>query len=457
MPSVPATSTTGGIQPSSSSISSSASTADIPARTSLSSTTTASSTTAAKPTHRSRPSLLTFERNKTTLNLDALKLDDPLDYLRMLRTVITLQRKCRTWRQKIRAKIKARVEEEKAKQEQEMQLKLHNKRQQAKLSEAFRVSHAHLPHGAEEAVAAAAVESSPAVKRRLWMVELPDSEEHRLKFTLCMMKIQRAFRGKLARARLRLQEKLKANKERQEREMAEKIEKRRAAKQAQAEHSQLQQRASISEEPESRSASVSVIALPTPTLDSEEVLQGSLTSRLRKDRERRREEREKEEAERRARMVDSQVQVDVDELRETAALNTIPASALFVPLISPVSRPTSRTADQAPRMDVPVVPDSRLKEQHLRILALLSTVPMVPQIRAAAVAAGTGVSTGAVGYVVGERLGGLEWVSEALYDRVFGGRAADGLDEDEDWESIVRLPLPVVMPPPVPASPIIEL
>ena len=72
------------------------------------------------------------------------------------------------------------------------------------------------------------------VKRKVWSVELPDSEEHRLKFTLCMMKIQRAFRGKLVRARVRLQEKLKANKEQQEREMADKIEKRRAAKQAQA-------------------------------------------------------------------------------------------------------------------------------------------------------------------------------------------------------------------------------
>ena len=157
-------------------------------------------------------------------------------------------------------------------------------------------------------------------------------------------------------------------------------------------------------------------------------------------------------------MVDSQVQVDVDELRETAALNTIPESALFVPLTSPASRPISRTAEQsAPRMEVALVPDSRLKEQHLRILALLSTVPVVPQVRVVSGVAGSSVGSGVVGYVVSERLGELEWVSDALYDRVFGGRVADGLYDDEDWESIVHLPLPVVMPPPVPVSPVIEL
>ena len=428
----------------------------MPTRASLSST----SLSSAKPTHRSRPSLLTFERNKTTLNLDALNLVDPLDYLRMLRTVITLQRKCRIWRTKIRAKIKARVEAEKLKQEQELQLKLHNKRQQRKASEAFRMSHAHLPQIQSDETAAVVVAVEQPVKRKVWSVDLPDSEEHRLKFTLCMMKIQRAFRGKLVRARVRLQEKLKANKEQQEREMAEKIEKRRAAKLAQAalQQQQQQQDGVIGETATATVLPTGVAPLSTQVLEGEELLQGSLTSRLRKDRERRREEREKEEAERRARMVDSQVQVDVDELRETAALDTIPASALFVPLTVPASRPVSRTADQSPAMPVAVVPDSRLKEQHLRILALLSTVPVVQQVRVAAGVAGAGgVGGSVVGYVVGERLCELEWVSAALYDRVFGGRVAEGLDEDEDWESIVRLPLPVVVPPPVPASPIIEL
>ena len=385
----------------------------------------------------------------------------------MLRTVITLQRKCRTWRSKVRAKIKARVEAEKAKQEQEMQLRLHNKRQQRKASEAFRQSRSELPQLRPDSPASSQQHSSrqslsePAAKRKVWSVELPDSEEHRLKFTLCMMKIQRAFRGKLARARVRLQEKLKANKEAQEREMAEKLEKRRAAKQAQAAQ-QLQQQqqpqpaqsaaAVITAEP------VKAVALPTQTLEGEELLQGSLTSRLRRDRERRREEWEKDDAERRARMVDSQVQVDVDELRETAALGAIPASALFVPLASPAApRPLSRSAELPLQHDmaVPVVPDGRLKEQHLRILALLATAPAVPPLRASAAG---GAAAGVVPYVVAQRLGGLEWVSEALYERVFGGRvAADGLEDDEDWESIVHLPLPVHSPPPVPVSPMLEL
>ena len=393
------------------------------------------------------------------LNLDALNLVDPLDYLRMLRTVITLQRKCRIWRTNIRAKIKARVEAEKVRQEQELQLKLHNKRQQRKLSEAYKVSQASGSQvQTEESAAVVAAVEQPAVKRKVWSVELPDSEEHRLKFTLCMMKIQRAFRGKLARARLRLQEKLKANKEQQEKEMADKIEKRRAAKQAQAAQQQQQQQQEAATKEEVKEKAVPpTIPLPIQTAESEELLQGSLTSRLRKDRERRREDREKEDAERRARMVDSQVQVDTDELRETAALNTIPSSALFVPLTSPVPRPASRVVDRPPAMEVAVVSDGRLKEQHLRILALLSTVPVLPQVRVAAGVAGSRVGSGVVGYVVGERLGELEWVSEALYDRVFGGRVADGLDDDEDWESIVHLPLPVVMSPPVPVSPGIEL
>ena len=451
-------------------------------------TPTSTSSSSSKPTHRTRPSsILLFERNKTTLNLDALQLNDPLDYLRMLRTVLTLQRKCRIWRNKTRAKIKLRIETEKTKQEQEMQLKLYNKRQQRKLSEAFRQSQANLPAVLpdEPVVAVQPVQSK---ERKVWSVELPDSEEHRLKFTICMMKIQRAFRGKLSKARVRLQEKLKAEKDQQEKEMIDKIEKRKAAKlAAAAQQSTQQQQQQQQQQPVEVEA---VTVLPIQTLQSaegEEVLQGSLTSRLRKDRERRREEREKEDAERRGRMVDSQVQVDVDELRETAALNTIPTSALFVPLTSPTATRTSANtthtaAEDSPpvsavaAMSVPVVPDSRLKEQHLRILALLSTLPTtatptaVPRLTAASTVSNGKLSAGVVGYVVGHvGMGELEWVSDALYERVFGsddsyggngkGRV-DGLDvDDEDWESIVHLPLPVVVlqPVPVPASPVIEL
>ena len=418
------------------------------ARLSPSASTAASSTTSAA-THRSRPSIIGFGPGGSTLDLSVLNLSSPDEYLRMFRAVLTLQKKCRAWRVRIKERMKARVQDEKRRQEDEWQLKLHNIKQQRKHSQAMRQSQIALPTPPLPPLTEEATPTCPAplppppappamppipapTAPAVWKVDLPEDEGHRLQFTLCMMKVQRLFRAKLARARLRLVEKLKLHKENQEQDMRDKIARRKRQRAQPAE-------AAAAVEPP-LPPPVPTLSLPSPSSPpslpppSDEPLRGSLTSRARLSHLSRPDDPPSIPP--RPRTAEAEVQVDADELREGEVLRSLSRQALYVPL-----RVGGREGGEGGGgVDVRVLADG-----HLRVMAGLAGLGV--ERRRGARKGGRWTGEGdALPFVTSASIMEPQCLSVGLYERMFGVRArgrwgGDG-EEDEDWESIIHLPLP---------------
>ena len=366
----------------------------------------------------------------------------------MFRAVLSLQRKCRQWRVRIKEKMRQRVVEERQRQEAELQLRLHNLKEQRKHSQAIkRAASAAQPQSSHPPPAASPLPSPappppPPTAASVWGVELPANADDRLRFTISMMKIQRLFRAKLVRARLRLVERLRSEKEEQEREMRARIEKRQQQRReqqlqqgrAQEQKQETEEKTQLSEEAQQQqpaaqqapSSAQQSFSLPLHLLQEgkAEPLRGSLTSRLRHERQQ--QQQQQASAVKETRSID--IQVDAEELRETAALQSVPSAALRVELSS---------------QSLPFIADSQLLDQHLQLMAALATLP----VPAAASAFSVTMEAEGVGAEGGEfvlsssPLLGLQFLSSALYSRVFDGCRED---EGDDWESIIHLPLPAV-------------
>ena len=421
-------------------------------------------------THHSRPSIIAFGPRGSTVDLSVLQLSSPDDYLRMFKAVLTLQRKCRVWRVRIKERMRAKVLEQRKRQEEEWQLKLHNIKQQRKHSQAMRQSQVAIPipHPPSPPLdPTSSPHPSPlppplaplTPAQPVWTVELPSDEGHRLQFTLCMMKVQRLFRAKLARARVRLVEKLRRDKEEQEREMRERIERRK------------RQRAQAAESPpplpspltHPTAPPIPTLLLPTPDLPppapttplplstspTAEPLRGSLTSRTRLS-HLSRPAGEWGEG-RRPQTAEAEVQVDAEELREAEVLRTLSTQALFVGL--------EGVAGAGAAVEAGVGVGVRtLADGHLQVMAGLAGLSLerrrggVGKEGGEAGGRGWGGWTGEgeeMPFVTSVRMMGQpQYLSAALYERMFGGgrrRGKGGWDEgeeDEDWENIIHLPLP---------------
>ena len=113
--------------------------------------TSVSLTSPTPPTHQTRLSIIAFEGSRATLDLSSLNLPSPDAYLRMFKAVLTLQRKCRAWRLRIKEKMRLKVADLKRKQDEDWALKLHNIQQQRKHVAALRqASTTTLPSVAED-------------------------------------------------------------------------------------------------------------------------------------------------------------------------------------------------------------------------------------------------------------------------------------------------------------------
>ena len=232
-----------------------------------------------------------------------------------------------------------------------------------------------------------------------------------------MMKIQRAFRGKLARARDRLREKLTREKEAQEKEMREKIERRKRQREEAANPSPSP--APAPPPPDVAPGLPGLPALPVGA-EGEEPLRGSLTSRARAS------HLSRPEAPPRPQTAEAEVQVDVEELREEAALRSVSRQSLFVPLGGEGGEGEEEVGVDA----------HTLQDQHLRVMAGLAAMGERKWGRGKGVGRGEGE---ALAFRVGS-VGPPQYLSQGLWQRMFGGGGEEV--EDEDWEAVIHLPLP---------------
>jgi hypothetical protein len=228
-----------------------------------------------------------------------------------------------------------------------------------------------------------------------------------------MMKIQRAFRVKLTKARDRLKAKLQKDKEEQEREMREKIEKRKRQRE------------------EAKSMTVTTELPPLPLPDPSP-LRGQLTSRSRLSHLSRADEEEREKVQ----TSEVEIQVDPEDLRETQAMSEVSRQALFIPLEGESEDGVGGEVDAA-------VEVRELMEGHLRLMAGLAAMKERKSQRRVE------WHEDEFAFVTSQSLLPPQYLSSALYDRTFGGGKEGEGDDDEDWESIILLPLPLPLPLPM--------